>query len=364
MAIYQIVEGGLKVLSETKFEAEGLYERGDLQRLLRQDISALGEDLLVIAEEFGDWVGSSRRIDLLAIDRDANLVVVELKRTDDGGHMELQAIRYAAMVAGMTFEQALEAFTKFTGETAKARAELLDFLHWQEIDEEEFARQTRIILVSADFGKELTTAVTWLREFQLDIQCIRMKPYKAADGSLFLDIQKLIPLPELKDFQTQIGRKKQAERQSQSGRDERMLRFWAALLLIAKPLCKIHEGRTPTKDNWLSGSIGRAGFSLSYSTKKGESKSYLWINFGSENKSKSKEAFHQLLAQKDTIEAEFGGQLEWQDNPNGVSCEIRCSIDGGYDLPEEQWPQLHLKMAEAMVRLDKVFRGRVAALKL
>lgn len=30
----------------------------------------------------------------------ANLVIIELKCTQDGGHMELHAIRYAAMVAG------------------------------------------------------------------------------------------------------------------------------------------------------------------------------------------------------------------------------------------------------------------------
>jgi len=33
-------------------------------------------------------------------------VVIELKRTNDGGHMELQAIRYASMVSAMTFERA------------------------------------------------------------------------------------------------------------------------------------------------------------------------------------------------------------------------------------------------------------------
>jgi len=31
-----------------------MYERADLQRLLRDDISALDEELLVIAEEFGN----------------------------------------------------------------------------------------------------------------------------------------------------------------------------------------------------------------------------------------------------------------------------------------------------------------------
>ncbi len=52
----------------------------------------IAPDLLVVSEEFGEWDDSRRRIDLLAIDRDANLVVIELKRTEDGGHMELQAI--------------------------------------------------------------------------------------------------------------------------------------------------------------------------------------------------------------------------------------------------------------------------------
>jgi len=32
-----------------------------------------------------------------------------LKRTEDGGHLELQAIRYAAMVSTMTFDQAVSA---------------------------------------------------------------------------------------------------------------------------------------------------------------------------------------------------------------------------------------------------------------
>ena len=54
----------------------------------------IAPDTLVIAEEFSEWSGSQRRIDLLAIDRDANLVVIELKRTEDGGYMELQALRF------------------------------------------------------------------------------------------------------------------------------------------------------------------------------------------------------------------------------------------------------------------------------
>jgi RecB family endonuclease NucS len=90
-----------------------LRERQDMQRVLRDHIDAISPDLMVLAEEYGEWEDSKRRIDLLCIDRDSQLVVVELKRSDDGGHMELQALRYAAMVSTMRFEQAVTAHRQY-----------------------------------------------------------------------------------------------------------------------------------------------------------------------------------------------------------------------------------------------------------
>ncbi len=115
MTLYSLTEDGLAPLDRTGFRAEQLREREDLQRILRDQIEILDDSLLVLSEEFGDWEDSRRRIDLLCLDRDANLVVVELKRTKRGGHMELQALRYAAMIAEMTFEQAVEAHARYLG---------------------------------------------------------------------------------------------------------------------------------------------------------------------------------------------------------------------------------------------------------
>ena len=68
----------------------------------------------------------------------------------------------------MTFERAEQIHGEFLtrlGEPAEeARARMLTFLGWEEPDEEAFAPDVRIVLVSEDFGKELTTAVLWLRE--------------------------------------------------------------------------------------------------------------------------------------------------------------------------------------------------------
>ena len=213
MAIWEVRAGAIHPLDETTFSAAGVRERDDLQRVLRDNVKAIAQDTLVIAEEYGDWTDSRRRIDLLGIDTQANLVVIELKRTEDGGHMDLQAIRYAAMVSTLTFARAVQIFQDHLTKLERnedARALLLEFLGWDEPKEEEFATDVRIILASAEFSKEVTTAVIWLNDHGLDIRCVRLKPYRM-EGRLLLDVQQILPLPEATEYQVQV-REKEAER--------------------------------------------------------------------------------------------------------------------------------------------------------
>jgi len=219
MPIYEFATEEIRPLSKTTFGLMQLQERRDLQRLLRANIAVVAPDTLVIAEEFGDWDESRRRIDLLGIDRDANLVVIELKRTEDGGHMELQALRYAAMVSTMTFDQAADVFARYLTQIGKAdtdaRAELLDFLGWDEPDEDAFAQDVRIVLASAEFSRELTTSVLWLIERGIDIRCVRLQPY-GLDGRVLVDVQQIIPLPEVAEYQVRVTEKKRKEREART----------------------------------------------------------------------------------------------------------------------------------------------------
>ncbi len=147
----------------------------------------------------------------------------------------------------------------------------------------------------------------WLIERGINIRCVRMKPYRMADSTVLLDVQQLIPLPEATDFQTQIGVKKQAERQNRSDRHDHRLKFWEGLLEHAKTKLDVHANRTPTKDNWISGSIGRAGFTLVYTVRKSVAQVELWIALGPGQTAKHKAAFMALEAQKAEIEVDFGG---------------------------------------------------------
>ncbi len=69
MALYQLTSDHLLRLNPTRFDQEGIRERADLQRLLREHIDVLGEDLLVISEEFSGFEESRRRIDVAILHR-------------------------------------------------------------------------------------------------------------------------------------------------------------------------------------------------------------------------------------------------------------------------------------------------------
>lgn len=221
--LYDMTSGALEAVAPTTFKQEKVLERQHLQAALRNRIDVLGEDLLVVAEEFGDFEEANRRIDLLCVDRSARLVVVELKRTLDGGHMELQAIRYAAMVSVMTFDELVWTYAKYLAATApvhidadEARANLIDWLDDVDEDEPVIPREVGIVLASADFSPEVTTTVLWLNEFYgMDIRCVRLSPYKHGEH-LLLDVQQIVPLPEAEELTVRLKKRDAAAKKAQT----------------------------------------------------------------------------------------------------------------------------------------------------
>lgn len=368
MTIYQITDSGFNRLSETSFNAEKIYERKDLQRLLKSNIEALSPDLKVIAEEFGEWSDSNRRIDLLCLDKDANLVVVEIKRTDDGGHMELQAIRYAAMVSTMTFRQLVEAHTKFLRSSVngddEAEKAILEFLGWDELNEDDFANEVRIILASADFSREITTSVIWLNQYGLDIRCVRFRPYRMETGAVLVDVQQIIPLPEASDYQTRIRAKEREGKQHRAERYDLRFNFWTGLLEYAKTRTQLHANRSPGKYSYIGGSTGKRGLNYNYAVREEDAQAELYIDFGIGFDDKNLQVFNQLLSQKESVERVFGGELEWEDLPDSRGCRIRKRVAGGYRSAADEWPRIFEHMVSSMISLDKALKPHIQKLSV
>jgi hypothetical protein len=219
MPLFEFQSESIARIEPKTFAEIGLHERRDLQRLLREQIDVIAPGLFVVTEEFENWDDSKRRIDLLAIDKQANLVVIELKRTEDGGHMDLQALRYAAMISSMTFENAENEHQEYLARLGRpevdARSALLNFLEWDDPAQASFGEDVRIILVSADFSKEITSTAIWLRDRGIDIRCVRLTPFKIAERVL-VDAQQIVPVPEAADYLIHIGAKRLQERNART----------------------------------------------------------------------------------------------------------------------------------------------------
>ncbi len=212
--LYRMSDKRFEQIDRTSLGKEGVLERQDLQRLLRDQPNVIEPGLFVVAEEFGNFTSGWRSIDLLGIGEDRRLVVVELKRGNTGETMELQAIRYAAMAANMTLDQIVDAHGQYLrrrgiAEDAEERVHAC-LVEEGGVEEPQVATERpRILLVSEDFSKELTTSVLWLNEVGLDIRCVRLRVYRH-QGELLVDVDQVIPLPEAQDYLVQV-RKRTAE---------------------------------------------------------------------------------------------------------------------------------------------------------
>lgn len=363
MALFEITPNQINRIAQTTFGHSGIYERGDLQRLLKKQIEVVLPDILIIAEEFGDWDSSRRRIDLLGIDKRANLIVIELKRTEDGGHMELQALRYAAMVSTLTFEKAAEIYSYFLqseGLEGDARELILEFLEWAEPNEDEFAQDVKIVLISSNFSKELTTAVMWLNKRDLDIKCIRIVPYRDGERTL-VDIQEIIPLPEVAEYQVRIREKEQKERSERVGR-QIIPKFWQMLLKRGEDRCQLHSRMSPSERPYIGASTGVRGLNFFYVAAQHHSRVELYIDRGDAEINNA--VFNELLEHKDEIETVSRLSLDWQGLFGKRACRIAYLMNsGGYRDDESNWPKLQDEMIEAMIRLEKAISAHLPVLK-
>lgn len=363
MALFRIDEDRLEAVQDTSYSAEGVFERRHLQNLLKQTLvkaehSPLGEGLKLICDEFSDWEDSSRRIDLLCIDKMARIVVIELKRTEDGGHMELQAIRYAAMISIVTLEQTITAHARFLGgddSQERARKDILDFLEVESTDEVELTGEVRMILAASDFSAELVTSVLWLNKQGLDITCVRLKPYKL-DGRILIDATQIVPPPGAEIYEVKIREKEHEERKVKSARQEIFRRFWSQLIERSRSKTELLSNRNTTTDHWISAGIGRAGFGLNFSLTEDRSRVECVIRL-KEGEQASLAAFNSLLTQRKSIEGAFGSELDWQELPGRMSNRIcKDFLDGGWRTPESEWPAMQDRMIDSMIRLERSLR--------
>jgi hypothetical protein len=201
---YDKTTKNISVYDETDFKSQNILERQDLEKWIESYPDLLGEELLIITTEYDKFDKTNERLDLLAIDKEGNLVIVELKRDDSGKYVDLQAIKYAAYCSTLTLDEVSKVYLDYlaaNGEKSDfedVKSRIIEFIDNDEF--EELNDSPRIILVSREFRPEVTASVLWLRKFGLDIRCIKLSPFQMDEDTIIFSSNTLIPLPEAEDF--------------------------------------------------------------------------------------------------------------------------------------------------------------------
>jgi hypothetical protein len=179
-------------------------ERYDLQEFICHSPSdffrEIGQQLFLVGKEIKPSDNVQDRIDVLALDKEGNAVIVELKRGNHKLHM-LQAIAYAGMVSKWKPDDFMQWLS------VEQQEQLYDFL---EVDPEQINQQQRIILVAEAYDYALLVAAEWLSEqYGVDVVCCRLSlASDPASKTEYLVCSNLFPAPELTGIAAPRGPKR------------------------------------------------------------------------------------------------------------------------------------------------------------
>ncbi|WGE50667.1 DUF4268 domain-containing protein [Actinobacillus equuli subsp. equuli] len=363
----------LKEINKTTFSEQSLKERYDLQEWIDNNPKilwdALGEEILIIQKEFSDFDKTKERLDLLAIDKNGNLVLIENKLDDSGRDVTWQALKYASYCSSFNKEQIIQIYQeylnkKYPNQNKNASEEFREFfeLEFQDIPLNSGFNQ-RIILISREFRPEVTSAVLWLRRKNIDIQCVKFVPYQLDDNRIIIDIDKIIPIPETEEYMIKMSQKEIEETAISSNRNKRQeiyAEYWDKLLeYCKKEKLDLYQNRTTSKDSWISAGSGISAIQYNFVIGVSSARVELYIN--RKEQEENKRFFDLLVQDKEDIEKELDLELSWERLDDKKASRISITNNEIFELHEKnswnesiKWQIATMKIFEATFK-KKIF---------
>jgi hypothetical protein len=188
----------------------GRVTESDLEEWVVERPELVGEDLLVLGRQLREFEEDLDRLDVLAVDRDGELVLIELKVSSDFRVTDLQALAYAGAYASRQGVQMAKTLQRTllrsdpaaTLEDAKQR--IAAFLELDSFDEWEPSQHVRIKLIAPGFPKRVLRTVKWLGDvYGVRVEEILARLFEAGnerDVRHHLSFERLLPLAGDEEF--------------------------------------------------------------------------------------------------------------------------------------------------------------------
>lgn len=300
--------------------------------------------------------GQSVQFDAAYADESGNLVIIENKLDDSGRDVVWQALKYASYCSSLTKNDIKDIFQKYLdaqGEKEHSEKLICDFLETEDFSEIELnSDDQRIIMIAANFRKEVTSTAMWLLDHNIKIKCIKVTPYEL-NGQVLLDTEQIIPIVDAEDYLIKIANKKQEElinREKKQTRHTIRVEFWTQLLQEMNEKSDLFKNISPSKDNWIGCGSGYSGLAYNFVITSNYARIELWINKGAQED--NKEIFDSIYKFKGEIESSFGDQLDWQRRDDGKGSRIAYWLRDVNVFNEEDWPEMINFLTSNMVKFE------------
>lgn len=235
MKLYSIEpDGSFKEYVKTPFQHGN--QESTLERWLEHNADAILEDhsLLIIGRQVATNLGSV--IDLLAVDRHGDVVVIELKRDRTPRETLAQALEYASFVEGLDADQLEAIFRAYNDDDeANLAAQHRDYFALAESDAVSFNKDQKIVIVGQEVTKEIRQTSSFLRAKGLGVMCVEFAFFTEEDGRQLLSNEIVVGREATGGGQVVSGTLPPIdERQFEESLDEYGRPFFHRLLEFAK----------------------------------------------------------------------------------------------------------------------------------
>ena len=220
----------LEEITETTFYESNLKERQHIEEWLRKNPEIMGEELLIIGHEYDDFE-NNERIDLLAIDKEGNLVVIEVKRDNSGISVDFQALKYVSYMSRRTLKEIIEIYSKYIDDNSLQLDPIQEIMEFLNVDDESLLNDMinntqRIIIIGKEFDKRVLSVCAWLYENGINVKCISIKPYKYNE-EIFIDTNQIIPPEKIEEYY--INKKSRTSNQEIKS-DNKVIKFLSSIV--------------------------------------------------------------------------------------------------------------------------------------
>lgn len=345
------------------FKELGFRERDHLQEWIAKNPSCLNEELLIIQKEFSGFKDTNERLDLLALDKQGNLVVIENKLDDSGREVAWQVLKYASYCSSLSTEDITQIYNSYLGDNS-AREKFEDFFENDDYEEKLNAGNSqRIIMVSGSFRKEVTSTVMWLMNYGLRIQCFKATPYKM-DDSVLINFEQIIPVKDTEDFIISMAQKNREniERQEElKSRHHLRLEFWEKMLEALSAVNTLYQNVNPTTDNWLSAGSGVGG--IHYSTVVTKLGPRIELVISGKSQESNKVIFDLLKDRQSTIAEAFGKPLIWERLDDIKKSKIKYEIGNLNFYNKDDWATMIQFFVEFLPKFEEAFKPHIEGIR-